>query len=83
MACVPLAPGVVKTGMTGGDFPGAAAWAKDAVPLLLGLGRGDNGRSMHVPGFYSEEYMASWIIRPDQDLVPVAMNFDENRGLGE
>jgi NADP-dependent 3-hydroxy acid dehydrogenase YdfG len=82
MACVPLAPGVVKTGMTAGQFAGADEWAKDAAPFILDeIGPSQNGMSLHVPGYYTDEYMNSWIIRPGQPLPALGMDFETNRGL--
>jgi NAD(P)-dependent dehydrogenase (short-subunit alcohol dehydrogenase family) len=56
MAAIPLNPGIVDTDMLrscfGGSakaYPGADEWAKRAVPFLLKLGAGDNGRQLTVP----------------------------------
>jgi NAD(P)-dependent dehydrogenase (short-subunit alcohol dehydrogenase family) len=55
MAAVPLSPGIIDTDMLrscfGGDagmYPDPEAWAKAAVPYLLGLGPADNGQSLTV-----------------------------------
>lgn len=57
MAAIPLNPGVIDTDMlreAWGDgassYPTAEKWAKKAAPFLLGLGAGDNGKSLTVPG---------------------------------
>jgi NAD(P)-dependent dehydrogenase (short-subunit alcohol dehydrogenase family) len=57
MAAVPLNPGVINTDMLQSAFGGAASsypnpqkWAAQAVPMLLALGRKDNGQSLSVPG---------------------------------
>jgi NAD(P)-dependent dehydrogenase (short-subunit alcohol dehydrogenase family) len=57
MAAVPLNPGVINTDMlqscfAGGasGFPKAEAWVKMAVPYILKMDAGDNGRPMTVPG---------------------------------
>jgi NAD(P)-dependent dehydrogenase (short-subunit alcohol dehydrogenase family) len=56
MAAIPLNPGVIDTDMLRGawgdgasSYPSAEKWAKKAVPFLLGLGAGDNGKSLSVP----------------------------------
>ena len=56
MAAVPLNPGIIDTDMlracfgdAAGNYPGAEAWARRAVPLLLGLGPADNGKPLTVP----------------------------------
>ena len=56
MAAVPLNPGIINTGMLRSCFGGSASgyptpqeWAKIAVPFLLKLNSGDNGRPMTVP----------------------------------
>ena len=56
MAAIPLNPGVIDTDMlreAWGDgassYPSAEKWAKMAAPYLLGLGTGDNGKSLTVP----------------------------------
>jgi NAD(P)-dependent dehydrogenase (short-subunit alcohol dehydrogenase family) len=55
MAAIPLSPGIIDTDMLrscfGGDagmYEGPEAWAKSAVPYLLGLGPKDNGQSLTV-----------------------------------
>jgi len=57
MAAVALNPGIINTDMLqscfGGSasaYPLAAQWAKTAVPFLLKLGPGDNGKQLDVPG---------------------------------
>jgi NAD(P)-dependent dehydrogenase (short-subunit alcohol dehydrogenase family) len=56
MAAIPLNPGVIDTDMlreAWGDgassYPTAEKWAKKAAPFLLGLGAGDNGKSLTAP----------------------------------
>jgi NAD(P)-dependent dehydrogenase (short-subunit alcohol dehydrogenase family) len=56
MAAVSLNPGIVNTDMLRSTWAGAAAnyptaeeWATIAVPFLLKIGPGDNGRQMTVP----------------------------------
>jgi NAD(P)-dependent dehydrogenase (short-subunit alcohol dehydrogenase family) len=55
MAAVPLNPGVINTdmlqstfGASAGDYQSADEWAERAVPMMLGLGPKDNGRSLSV-----------------------------------
>ena len=57
MAAVALNPGIIDTEMLRGIFGAKAsrflgpdAWAKEAVPFLLGLGPDDNGKPLTVPG---------------------------------
>jgi NAD(P)-dependent dehydrogenase (short-subunit alcohol dehydrogenase family) len=56
MAAVPLNPGIINTDMLqstfGGSakaYPTATEWAKVAVPFLIQLGPGDNGKPLTVP----------------------------------
>jgi len=56
MAAVALNPGVINTDMLRSCFGGSASgyltpeeWAKSAVPFLLKLGVGDNGRQLTAP----------------------------------
>ncbi len=56
MAAVPLNPGIINTDMlqscfAGGanNYPSAAEWAKTAVPFLLKINSGDNGKQLMVP----------------------------------
>lgn len=55
MVAIPLSPGIIDTDMLrscfGGEaalYPNSDAWAKTAVPYLLGLGPADNGQSLTV-----------------------------------
>ena len=55
MACVPLNPGVIDTDMlreawsdAASAYPKADTWAQTAVPFLLKLGPGDNGKSLSI-----------------------------------
>jgi NAD(P)-dependent dehydrogenase (short-subunit alcohol dehydrogenase family) len=57
MAAVPLNPGIIDTEMlrscfgdSAGDYPSPEEWAKRAVPFLLRLGPGDNGKALTAPG---------------------------------
>ncbi len=59
VAIVPLNPGIIDTAMlrscfgaSAGDYPGPEAWARQAVPCLIGLGPRDNGRPATAPGSY-------------------------------
>ncbi len=56
MAAVPLNPGIIDTEMlrscfgdNAASFPEATAWAKRAVPFLLGIGPRHNGQPLTVP----------------------------------
>ena len=57
MATVALNPGIINTDMLRSCFGGGASsypspeeWAMVAVPFLLKIGTGDNGRPLNVPG---------------------------------
>ena len=57
LAAVALNPGIINTDMLRGCFGGSASgyptpesWAKTAVPFLLRLGPGDNGKQLTAPG---------------------------------
>ena len=57
MAAVALNPGIINTDMLQSCFGGSASgysspaeWAKSAVPFLLNLGPGDNGKQLTAPG---------------------------------
>ena len=57
MAAVSLNPGIINTEMLQSAFGSSASgyispeqWAKGAVPFLLALGAGDNGKQLEVPG---------------------------------
>jgi NAD(P)-dependent dehydrogenase (short-subunit alcohol dehydrogenase family) len=56
MAAIPLNPGIINTAMLqscfgdgASSYPSAAEWAKVAVPFLLKLDAGDNGKPLTVP----------------------------------
>jgi NAD(P)-dependent dehydrogenase (short-subunit alcohol dehydrogenase family) len=56
VAAVTLNPGIINTDMlqscfggSAGNYPTAEEWAKIAVPFLLNLGAGDNGKQLTVP----------------------------------
>jgi NAD(P)-dependent dehydrogenase (short-subunit alcohol dehydrogenase family) len=56
VAAVSLNPGIINTEMLRSAFGGSASgyispeeWAKSAVPFLLGIGSGDNGKQLEVP----------------------------------
>lgn len=55
VAAVALNPGIIDTEMLrmcfgddAADYPGPAEWAKKAIPFLLMLNAGDNGRAMTI-----------------------------------
>jgi NAD(P)-dependent dehydrogenase (short-subunit alcohol dehydrogenase family) len=55
LAAVPLNPGIINTDMLqscfaagANSYPTAATWAKTAVPFLLKLNSGDNGKQLTV-----------------------------------
>jgi NAD(P)-dependent dehydrogenase (short-subunit alcohol dehydrogenase family) len=57
MAAVALNPGIINTDMlqscfggSASSYPSPAEWAKMAVPFLLNLGPGDNGKQLTAPG---------------------------------
>ena len=56
MAAVPLNPGIINTDMLRSSFgasaksyPSPEAWVKVAVPFLIKIGAGDNGKQLTVP----------------------------------
>jgi len=56
MAAVPLNPGIINTGMLrrcfgslASGYPTPQEWVKIAVPFLLNLNSGDNGKPLTVP----------------------------------
>ena len=56
VAAVTLNPGIINTDMlqscfggSAGNYPTAEEWARIAVPFLLNLGAGDNGKQLTVP----------------------------------
>ena len=69
--CVPLAPGVIRTEMNPSKrFPTAEVWSQQAVTFILSkITHEDNGSSLTVPGFYSGQYVSSWVI-PDGMKIP-------------
>jgi len=68
--CVPLAPGVVGTELnTAPGIPSAEEWCKPAVDFILSIPVSESGSSLTVPGFYSEDYMGTWVI-PDGLKLP-------------
>eukprot|EP00729_Bicosta_minor_P001215 gene1215-34750_t len=63
MAAVPLAPGVVQTEMNRNKAATPIeVWVKEAAPFILELSAKDNGKSLIIPQFYSEEYQKTWIL---------------------
>lgn len=61
MAAVALNPGIINTDMLQSCFGGEASayptpkkWAAVAVPFLLKIGAGDNGRPLTVPGYMAQ-----------------------------
>ena len=67
----PLAPGVIQTEMmTNRKMPTAAEWSKDAVQFVLNsLTKDKSGSSVTVPGYYPEDYKATWVL-PDGAPLP-------------
>ena len=56
MAAIPLNPGIINTDMLRSSFGGSAKsypspeeWVKVAVPFLIKIGPGDNGKQLTVP----------------------------------
>ncbi len=56
LAAIPLDPGIIDTAMLrscfgddAGHYPTPDDWAGRAMPFLLGLGPGDNGKALSVP----------------------------------
>ena len=59
------------------DMPSADQWSKDAVSYVLSLEKRQSGSSVTVPGYYSEDYKATWILPdgarlPDEVVAPFA-----------
>ena len=78
LCAVPLAPGVVQTGMMpgmDGDDNTTSNWVKVAGPMILGFDRNDNGKSLSVDGFYTEQYKDTWIIK-DGVGIPDELGYD-------
>ena len=46
-----------------------------AGPMILGLDRKDNGKSLSVDGFYSQKYKDTWIIK-DRVGIPEELGHD-------
>ena len=71
MCAVPLAPGVVQTDSSGKNDTGGNidTWVEAAAPMILGLSRKDNGKSLSVKGFYSVRYRQTWSF-PDGSGIP-------------
>jgi NAD(P)-dependent dehydrogenase (short-subunit alcohol dehydrogenase family) len=58
LAAVALNPGVIHTEMllscfgdSARSYPPPEAWAREAVPFILSLGRAQNGKQLTVPTF--------------------------------
>lgn len=69
--CVPFAPGVVATEMNKQKgLPSADAWAKEASVYLLEIPACENGSSLTLPGYYSKEYQATWIVPAGARMNP-------------
>jgi hypothetical protein len=69
--CVPLAPGVIQTEMnTREGIPTAKEWAPVAAKFILEIPQSENGSSLAVPGFYSENYVSTWVIPPGMKIPP-------------
>ena len=62
LAAVPLAPGIVKSGISpcGVDVE---RWVEVAGPAILAFGPEENGKSVSLDEFYTAEYMESWVIQ--------------------
>ena len=77
LCAVPLAPGVVETGMMpgNGECNNVDDWVKVAGPMILELNREDNGKSLSVKGFYTEKYKSTWIIE-DGAGIPDELGHD-------
>lgn len=77
LCAVPLAPGVVQTGMMpGNDGDNTASnWVKIAGPMILGFDRDVNGKSLSVDGFYTEKYKSTWTVK-DGDGIPDELGHD-------
>lgn len=77
LSAVPLAPGIVETGMMPGDGGEntVSNWVQVAGPMILGLDRKDNGKSLSVDGFYSQKYKDTWIIK-DRVGIPEELGHD-------
>ena len=54
---------------TAGNTNNLEEWVKVAGPMILGLSRKDNGKSLSVKGFYSLRYRQSWSF-PDGSGIP-------------
>ena len=61
MICVPFAPGTLTTEMNKKGSP-LEGWAPLAAAFILQLGVGESGSSVAMPGYYAEDYMATWVI---------------------
>lgn len=74
---VPLAPGIVETGMMPGNGCDNTvnSWVQVAGPMILALSRADNGKSSSVEGFYTEKYKGTWIIK-DGAGIPQELGHD-------
>lgn len=75
VVAVPLAPGSLRTAMQPeAPLPTPDEWVDDALPYLLRIiGQPSlSGASLSVPGYYSDDYLAKWIIADGQPLLPEA-----------
>ena len=61
-AAVAFAPGIVKSGMAPSGVD-VKRWVEVAGPAILDFGPEENGKSVSLDEFYTEEYMESWIIK--------------------
>lgn len=50
-------------------------WVQVAGPMILGLNREDNGKSLSVEGFYTDKYKDTWIIK-DGAGIPRELGHD-------
>ena len=80
MCAVPLAPGVVQTDSSGKNDAGGNidTWVEAAAPMILGLSRKDNGKSLSVKGFYSVRYRQTWSF-PDGSGIPKHLDISFER----
>lgn len=63
--CVPFAPGVVRTEMNRNPaIPTTDVWCKEAAPYILQIPASESGSSITMPGYYGEDYQATWVV-PD------------------
>ena len=70
LLCVPLAPGIISTGINTAPVAfDLYVWSQAAARFILSISSAQTGASLSIPGFYSEEYKATWAI-PDGLPLP-------------